>query len=100
MYKYLIRDYSYRFFYSKNEYLRRILFTMYLDLSVNLRFRLMAHAKLNSVNFVKSSSIRLHNRCTFTGRSRSIIRTARVSRIMFRKLASNGSLPGIKKISW
>lgn len=100
MYKYLIKDYSYRVFYSKNEYLRRILEAIQKDFSIDLRIRLMAKLKLNSNFFTTSSVVRLHNHCTITGRSHSVDRTTRVSRLMFRKLASNGVLPGIKKISW
>jgi small subunit ribosomal protein S14 len=47
-----------------------------------------------------SSRVRLKNRCSITGRGRSIIRKFGVSRITFRELAVNGKLPGVTKSSW
>jgi small subunit ribosomal protein S14 len=45
-----------------------------------------------------SSTIR--NKCLITGRSRSIYRDFRLSRMQLRHLASFGYLMGIKKSSW
>lgn len=47
-----------------------------------------------------SMFVRLKNRCYITGRSRGFIKKWGVSRIIFRKLATNGLLPGIIKSSW
>lgn len=47
-----------------------------------------------------SSKTRIRNRCIITGRGRSISRLFRFSRIVFRELASQGEIPGIKKSSW
>lgn len=47
-----------------------------------------------------SSPIRLHNRCSITGRPRGYIRQFAISRIQFREMASNGLIPGVKKASW
>ncbi|KAM3703124.1 hypothetical protein ACJW31_04G072700 [Castanea mollissima] len=47
-----------------------------------------------------SSFTRLRNRCIFTGRSRGVYQLFRMSRIVFRELASKGALPGVKKASW
>lgn len=47
-----------------------------------------------------SSKVRLHNRCTLTGRPKGYIRTFGLSRITFREMASNGLIPGVKKASW
>ena len=47
-----------------------------------------------------SSRTRVRNRCIFTGRPRSVYKLFRVSRIVFRELASKGSLIGINKPSW
>lgn len=43
---------------------------------------------------------RVKNRCVLTGRSRSVHRFARLSRIMVRQLAHLGLLPGVSKASW
>lgn len=47
-----------------------------------------------------SSLTRIKNICILTGRSRSIYRLFKISRIQLRKLASNGLLPSISKYSW
>ena len=47
-----------------------------------------------------SNPIRLHNRCSLTGRPRGYMRQFGISRIQFREMASNGLLPGVKKASW
>lgn len=47
-----------------------------------------------------SLSIRLRNRCQFTGRSRGYLRGWRISRMMFRTFASQGLLSGVFKASW
>lgn len=47
-----------------------------------------------------SSKTRIRNRCTLTGRSRSVYKRFRISRIVFRELASQGALCGIYKSSW
>ncbi|MBL0690330.1 MAG: 30S ribosomal protein S14 [Alphaproteobacteria bacterium] len=47
-----------------------------------------------------SAKIRLHNRCAITGRPKGYIGKFGLSRIKFRKLASLGQLPGVKKSSW
>ena len=44
--------------------------------------------------------VRLHNRCQLTGRSRGYVGYFGVSRIMFRDMALNGKIPGVKKASW
>lgn len=47
-----------------------------------------------------SSPVRLHNRCSLTGRPKGYMRLFGISRIQFREMASNGLIPGIKKASW
>ncbi|MCA9292763.1 MAG: 30S ribosomal protein S14 [Phycisphaerales bacterium] len=39
-------------------------------------------------------------RCELTGRSRGVYRKFRISRIMLRKLALEGKIPGMRKASW
>jgi len=43
---------------------------------------------------------RVHNRCSQCGRARGYLRHYGICRICFRKLASNGELPGVKKAIW
>lgn len=47
-----------------------------------------------------ASYIRLHNRCSLTGRPKGYIRQFGISRIQFREMASAGLIPGVKKASW
>lgn len=47
-----------------------------------------------------SSPIRMHNRCSITGRPKGYMRQFGISRIQFREMASKGLIPGVKKASW
>ncbi len=47
-----------------------------------------------------SNSIRLHNRCSVTGRARGFYRKFGMSRLTFRQLALEGKIPGVRKASW
>ena len=47
-----------------------------------------------------ASPIRMHNRCKLTGRPKGYMRYFGLSRIMFRDMALNGMIPGVKKASW
>jgi ribosomal protein S14 len=47
-----------------------------------------------------SSKTRIRNRCVITGRGRAVYKMFRISRIVFRELASRGAIIGIKKASW
>ena len=47
-----------------------------------------------------ASPVRLHNRCSLTGRPKGYMRQFGVSRINFREMALQGLIPGIKKASW
>ena len=47
-----------------------------------------------------ASPVRLKNRCQLTGRPRGYIRHFGVSRNMFRDMALQGKIPGVRKASW
>ncbi len=47
-----------------------------------------------------ASPVRLKNRCQLTGRPRGYMRYFGISRVMFRDMALNGMIPGVKKASW
>jgi len=61
--------------------------------------RMEAQDKLNKLPR-NSSPVRLRNRCALTGRPRGYLRKFQMSRICFRELANNGTIPGIFKASW
>ena len=47
-----------------------------------------------------ASPVRLKNRCQLTGRARGYIGYFGMSRNVFRDMALNGKIPGVKKASW
>lgn len=47
-----------------------------------------------------ASPVRLKNRCQLTGRPRGYMRYFGMSRVIFRDMALNGKIPGVKKASW
>lgn len=47
-----------------------------------------------------SSSVRLRSRCNVTGRGKGVYRKFGLGRNMFRQLALDGKIPGVKKSSW
>jgi len=47
-----------------------------------------------------SSKVRLHNRCSQSGRPKGYLRQFGISRIVFREMASAGLIPGVRKSSW
>ena len=47
-----------------------------------------------------ASPVRLHNRCKITGRPKGYMRQFGISRVLFRKMANFGKIPGVKKASW
>ncbi len=46
------------------------------------------------------SKVRLHNRCSITGRPKGYMRDFGISRIQFREMANAGLIPGVRKASW
>jgi len=47
-----------------------------------------------------ASPVRMHNRCKITGRPKGYIRQFGISRVLFRKMALEGKIPGVTKASW
>lgn len=47
-----------------------------------------------------ASPVRLHNRCKITGRPKGYMRKFGICRNLFREMASQGKIPGIRKASW
>jgi small subunit ribosomal protein S14 len=69
--------------------------------NLNLKKDLRWKAQQRWFFFDQNSSItRIKNLCVLTGRSKSIYRLFKMSRIQLRKLASEGFLPGVSKYSW
>ena len=47
-----------------------------------------------------ASPTRLRNRCQINGRPRGNMREFGISRVMFRQLAGEGAIPGVRKSCW
>lgn len=70
-----------------------------IDKTVTPEERFTAQIKLAQLPR-NSAPGRVRSRCELTGRSRSVYRKFRLSRISLRDLASNGQIPGMVKSSW
>ena len=47
-----------------------------------------------------ASPTRIRSLCALTGRSRSVYRKFKISRLVLRDLALQGKIPGMRKASW
>lgn len=57
-------------------------------------------ALIEKSNRTPKFAVRVHNRCKLCGRPRAYMRMFMSCRICFRKLALQGLLPGVRKLSW
>lgn len=94
-----IRDKKVRQSFLRKESVRRALRFLYynqrLDMQVRWRVGLLLKELPKQSHVIKSK-----NRCVHTGRSGSIIRDFRLSRITFRDRVAFGQLLGVVKKSW
>ena len=77
---------------------RRALYEQYKD----KRAELKAAGDLEGLQKLprNSSTVRLVNRCSLSGRRHGYLRKFGVSRLTFREMARNGLIPGVTKASW
>jgi small subunit ribosomal protein S14 len=69
--------------------------------NLNLQKKIRWKIEQRWFKFDRNSSLtRIKNICVLTGRSKSIYRFFKISRLQLRKLASTGFLPGLSKYSW
>ena len=94
-----IRDHKRRLLAAKYELRRKLYKAFCKDLDLPSDMRDKHRYKLSKLPR-NSSFARVRNRCISTGRPRSVYEFFRISRIVFRGLASRGPLMGIKKSSW
>lgn len=94
-----IPDYKRRLLAAKYELRRKLYKAISKDPSLPSDMREKHRYKLSKLPR-NSSFVRIRNRCIFSGRPRAVYELFRMSRIVFRELASKGSLMGIKKSSW
>ncbi|KAJ4788107.1 Ribosomal protein S14 [Rhynchospora pubera] len=94
-----IRDYKRRLLAAKYELRRNLYKTLWQDPNLPYDLRQKYRHKLSRLPR-NSSFTRVRNRCIYSGRPRSVYKLFRSSRIVFRSLASEGALMGVKKASW
>lgn len=91
-------DMARRRMYAENEIPRLVLKSITMSSRLPASVRLAAQKKLAEMPF-NTSATRIRQRCVLTGRPRAVDTATKMSRIMFRQLASEGKLPGIWKAS-
>nr|YP_009579053.1 ribosomal protein S14 [Vischeria stellata]QBK36842.1 ribosomal protein S14 [Vischeria stellata] len=94
-----IHDKKNRFLFFKYEKIRLVLKVIIKNTSVDINIRQKAFLALLKLP-KRSSIVRLRNRCVFTGRSRFILSSFSMSRLMLRKLSFEGFIPNLQKSSW
>nr|YP_010722486.1 ribosomal protein S14 [Cuminum cyminum]WDV16680.1 ribosomal protein S14 [Cuminum cyminum] len=94
-----IRDHKRIVLAAKYELRRKLSKAFCKDPDLSSEMRDKRRSKLSKLPR-KSSFARVRNRCISTGRPRSVYEFFRISRSVFRGLASRGALMGIKKASW
>jgi small subunit ribosomal protein S14 len=77
---------------------RRRMVAKYAD----LRKQLKEEGKWDELDKLpkNSSAVRLHNRCELTWRPNGYMRKFKICRVMLRKMANEGKIPGVTKASW
>lgn len=98
MKKQAVKDIQKRLQVFKEEW-KRLLYKFIIR-STGLNKNLTKQASAAFSTEFSSFRTQIKNRCIFTSRGRSIYSNLKISRITFRKLASEGSLLGIRKSSW
>nr|YP_009106652.1 ribosomal protein S14 [Dicloster acuatus]AIT95447.1 ribosomal protein S14 [Dicloster acuatus] len=88
------RDFLVKKYASKRENLKNS-----INQASSLEEKLLLHRKLQNLPR-NSAPVRLHNRCSVTGRPRGYFRDFGLSRHVLREYALQGFLPGIVKSSW
>lgn len=81
--------------FNKREKLKDILKIRDQDMSIRYKTQIELNKLIRD-----SSKTRLSNRCLATGRTHSVHKSFRLSRIKLRELISSGFVNGTKKSSW
>lgn len=88
------KDLAKKYFKKRSELKKQI-----HDKNISLEERFILVQKLSKLP-KNSAPIRVRNRCALTGRPRGFVKKMGLSRIMVRKMAGEGALPGVVKASW
>ena len=93
------RDKKKRLSLKKKEKLHLALKFLCINQRLSLVVRWFLNFKFEKISY-KNNFTQLKNRCTKTFRSKSVLRSFRLSRILFRNFASSGKINGLVKESW
>lgn len=86
---------TYKRFELNKKYYKYIFINQLLETKLRFNsFKQLIHITHNA------SLSKIKNRCIMSGKSKSILRLFKLSRIKFRQLASNGNIIGITKSTW
>jgi small subunit ribosomal protein S14 len=68
----------------------------------DLRAQLKKEGRWDELDLLprNSNPVRLHNRCQISGRPKGYMRYFGLCRVMFRQMANEGKIPGVRKASW
>jgi len=95
----LERDKRKRRLFLSKELSRKALRYIYFNSQLPLKTRWAAAFRLGNLPR-QSNFIRINTRCAETFREKSVLKTFRLSRILFRDYARFGQIAGITKKSW
>jgi small subunit ribosomal protein S14 len=95
----LLKDRRRRILVASYEFRRTWLKSLYQHQNFDVEFRQYIYQEIMNLS-TNISPAKLRNRCVLTNRPRSIYRKFGLSRLMFRKYASQCKLVGIRKASW
>ena len=95
----IIKDFKKRFFVKKFEKKKKIIKVLYTNLNLNLNLRKNLFLKLLKLKN-KTYFSKVKNICILTGKSHSVYKTFRLSRMTLRENFTKGYFTGIKRSSW
>ena len=91
------RDIKRRIYFRRTELVRNLLKSLRNNIRLPQIIRSCASIELEQLG---GSRVKVSNRCAITGRSKSVSRMFRLSRLSFRRMAVSGLLSGVSKSSW
>ena len=95
----LERDKKKRNLFLRKELSRKALKYIYLNSQLPLKIRWAAALRLGNLPR-QSNFVRINTRCVESSREKSVLKTFRLSRILFRDYARFGQIVNITKKSW
>lgn len=93
------RDHSRRHLYAQHEAQRRLLLEQIHNLHLSPASRGAARHALQELPRASAPG-RIVRRCVVSGRGGGVLRRYRLSRLVFRRMARRGGIPGVMKGSW